>query len=178
MELGSWEAISPCPTEQRIVYNRQRNRDEFTANEETGNEENEHPINKQAPSSVGRSSRAHKPSIRSARRDHPEDLIIGNLDEGMKLRQTTRKDVTLLALLIEPNLFKEAYEDENWNKAMQDELEQIKKSETWELISRPKDKNVIGTKWVFKNKLNEDGNAIRNKARLVCKGYAQVEGLD
>jgi hypothetical protein len=37
---------------------------------------------------------------------------------------------------------------------------------------------VIGTKWVFKNKLNEDGNIVRNKARLVCKGYVQVEGID
>ena len=57
-------------------------------------------------------------------------------------------------------------------------MEQIKKSETWELVSHPNVKNVIGTKWVFKNKLNEDGNVIRNKARVVCKGYAQVEGLD
>ena len=39
-------------------------------------------------------------------------------------------------------------------------------------------KNVIGTKWVFKNKMNEDGQFIRNKARLICKGYAQIEGVD
>jgi hypothetical protein len=37
---------------------------------------------------------------------------------------------------------------------------------------------VIGTKWVFRNKLNEDAQVTRNKARLVCKGYAQVEGID
>ncbi|MFX5245166.1 reverse transcriptase domain-containing protein, partial [Acinetobacter baumannii] len=54
----------------------------------------------------------------------------------------------------------------------------IEKNYTWELVSRPTDKNVIGTKWVFRNKLNEDGHVIRNKARLVCKGYAQVEGID
>ena len=41
----------------------------------------------------------------------------------------------------------------------------------------PEDKNIIGTKWVFKNKLNEDGEVCRNKARLVCKGYSQ-EGID
>jgi hypothetical protein len=41
----------------------------------------------------------------------------------------------------------------------------------------PKNKNVIGTKWVFKNKLNEDGHVTRNKARLVCKGYTKVEGV-
>ena len=42
---------------------------------------------------------------------------------------------------------------------------------------RPKDKNVIGTKWVFKNKLDENGEVARNKARLVCKGCAQKEGI-
>eukprot|EP00253_Pinus_taeda_P008014 PITA_08014 len=61
---------------------------------------------------------------------------------------------------------------------MAQELEQIEKNNTWELVPRPKDKNVIGTKWIFKNKLNENGEVIRNKARLVCKGYAQQEGID
>jgi hypothetical protein len=46
------------------------------------------------------------------------------------------------------------------------------------LVPRPKNKNVISTKWVFRNKLNEDGQVTRNKARLVCKGYAQIEGID
>jgi hypothetical protein len=46
------------------------------------------------------------------------------------------------------------------------------------LVPRPKNKNVIDTKWVFRNKLNEDGQVTRNKARLLCKGYAQIEGID
>eukprot|EP00253_Pinus_taeda_P012783 PITA_12783 len=61
---------------------------------------------------------------------------------------------------------------------MDEELEQIEKNNTWELVPKPKDKNVIGTKWIFKNKLNENGEVIRNKAKLVCKGYAQQEGID
>jgi len=61
---------------------------------------------------------------------------------------------------------------------MDEELEQIEKNDTWELVPRPHDKNIIGTKWIFKNKLNEHGEVIRNKARLVCKGYAQQEGID
>jgi hypothetical protein len=64
------------------------------------------------------------------------------------------------------------------SKSMNEELDQIEKNQTWELVPRPKNKNVIGTKWVYKNKMNENGKVIRNKARLVCKGYAQVEGVD
>jgi hypothetical protein len=61
---------------------------------------------------------------------------------------------------------------------MNEELDQIEKNNTWELVPRPSDKNVIGSKWVFKNKLSEQGQIVRNKARLVCKGYAQIEGQD
>jgi hypothetical protein len=61
---------------------------------------------------------------------------------------------------------------------MEEELNQIENNETWELVPRPKDKNVSGTKWVFRNKLNEDEQVTKNKEILVCKGYAQVEGID
>jgi hypothetical protein len=56
---------------------------------------------------------------------------------------------------------------------MNEELEQIEKNDTWELIPRPVDENVIGSKWVYKNKMNEHENIVINKAKLVCKGYAQ-----
>ena len=61
---------------------------------------------------------------------------------------------------------------------MNEEPEKIEKNNTLELVPRPHDKNVIGTKWIFKNRLNGNGEVIRNKARLVCKGYAQQEGID
>ena len=61
---------------------------------------------------------------------------------------------------------------------MEEEIEQIEKNKTWTLVPRPIDKNVIGTKWVFRNKLDENGEITRNRARLFCKGYAQDEGLD
>lgn len=61
---------------------------------------------------------------------------------------------------------------------MKEELDQIVTNDTWELVPRPKDKNVIGTKWVFRNKMNEQGEVVRNKPRLVCKGYSQQEGID
>jgi hypothetical protein len=60
---------------------------------------------------------------------------------------------------------------------MQEELNNFKKNEVWSLVPRPK-QNVVGTKWVFRNKQDEHGVVTRNKARLVAKGYAQVAGLD
>ena len=80
--------------------------------------------------------------------------------------------------MIEPKNFEEANEDEDWIKAMNEELDQIEKNNTWDLVPRPTDKNVIGSKWEFKNKMNGQGQIVSNKARLVCKGYAQVEGQD
>ena len=79
---------------------------------------------------------------------------------------------------IKPKNFAEARKDEGWINAMKEEVNQIEKNQTWELVPRPKDNNVIGTKWVFRNKLNENGQVVRNKTRLVWKGYAQVEGID
>ena len=61
---------------------------------------------------------------------------------------------------------------------MNEELEQIERNNTWELVPRTKDKNVVGTKWIFKNKLNENGDVVRNKEILVCIGYVQQEGID
>ena len=54
----------------------------------------------------------------------------------------------------------------------------LNKNQTWEIVLRPKDKNIIGTKWVFRNKSNEDRKVVRNKEMMVCKGYVQVEGID
>ena len=48
----------------------------------------------------------------------------------------------------------------------------------WDLVPKPLQKNIIGTKWVFRNKLNEQGDVTRNKARLVAQGYSQQEGID
>jgi hypothetical protein len=80
--------------------------------------------------------------------------------------------------MLEPKNFNEASKDDLWVKAMNDELDQIEKNNTWEMVHRVEGKNIIGSKWIFKNKLNEQGQVVRNKARLVCKGYAQIEGLD
>ena len=61
---------------------------------------------------------------------------------------------------------------------MQEKLNQFERDEFWELVRRPNDQNVIGTKWVFMNKMDENGLIVRNKARLVAQGYNQQEGIE
>ena len=60
---------------------------------------------------------------------------------------------------------------------MQEELNQFKRSEVWEL-PRPSNQSVIGTRWVFRNKMDENGIIVINKARLVAQGFNQEEGID
>ena len=50
--------------------------------------------------------------------------------------------------------------------------------DVWELVPRPKDTHVIGTKWIFKNKTDKDGEVVQNKSRLVAQGYTQVKEVD
>ena len=61
----------------------------------------------------------------------------------------------------------------NWVISMQEELNQFERNEVWELVPRPNDQSAIGTKWVYKNKMDENGIIIRNKAILVAQGYNQ-----
>ena len=72
----------------------------------------------------------------------------------------------------------EALQDADWVKSINEELHQFVWNDVWELVPRQKGVNVIGTKWIFKNKSDEHGTIIRNKSRLVTQGYTQVEGID
>jgi hypothetical protein len=78
---------------------------------------------------------------------------------------------------IEPYKIEDALRDPDWVVAMQEELNNFTRNEVWHLVPRP-NQNVVGTKWVFRNKQDEHGVVTRNKARLIAKGYSQVEGLD
>ena len=68
--------------------------------------------------------------------------------------------------------------DPNWVIAIQEELEEFERNKVWRLVPRPAGKSIIGTRWVFHNKLDDSGVVIRNKARLVAQGYNQQEGID
>ena len=69
---------------------------------------------------------------------------------------------------IEPTNILEAEDDSYWLLAMQEELNQFEHNQIWHLIPRPHDRPTIGTKWIFRKKLDESGNVVRNKTRLVA----------
>ncbi|KAK2442550.1 hypothetical protein QL285_013736 [Trifolium repens] len=111
---------------------------------------------------------------------HPQDQIIGETQDGVKTRRSLQCSETNLAMIsqIEPRTIDEAIIDKSWVEAMEEELLQFEKNEVWNLVPKPRDHSIIGTRWVFRNKLDEEGKVIRNKARLVSQGYNQQEGID
>nr|GEU37356.1 putative ribonuclease H-like domain-containing protein [Tanacetum cinerariifolium] len=95
-------------------------------------------------------------------KDHPKEQII----RDPNLNTQTRRMINFLRKLL------------CWIEAMQEELLQFKLQDVWTLVDLPYGKRAIGSKWVFKNKLDERGIVIRNKARLVAQGHTQEEGID
>ena len=107
-------------------------------------------------------SRGKEPVLaKYVRRHHALDQIIGDKLEGTMTRSKLKG--TCLLADFEPRNVKDALENESQIEAMNEEREKIEKNKTWTLVPRPKDKNVVRTKLVFKNKLNEDGHVLRNK---------------
>ena len=111
---------------------------------------------------------------------HPKEQIIGDTSKGVTTRSALRNIASNLTFLsqIEPKSIDEAIDDEDWILAMQEELNQFERNKVWTLVPRPNNQATIGTKWVFRNKLDEHGVVIRNKARLVAQGYNQEECID
>jgi hypothetical protein len=120
------------------------------------------------------------PRVRqSVQRDHPIDNILGSIHRGVTTRSRLANfcEHYSFVSMLEPLRVEETLDDADWVMAMQEELNNFTRNEVWSLVECPK-QNVIGTKWVFRNKQDENGVVTKNKARLVAKGYTQVEGLD
>jgi histone deacetylase 1/2 len=78
----------------------------------------------------------------------------------------------------EPTLAFQALQDPKWKMAMDTEYDALIHNQTWHLVPKPKGKNIIGCKWVYKVKRKADGSIDRYKARLVAKGYKQRYIID
>jgi hypothetical protein len=127
-------------------------------------------------------SRAKPPHPRvrhNIQRDHLVNNILGDIKKGV----TTRSRVInfcehySFASSFEPCKVEDALHDLDWVVTMQEELNNFKRNEVWLLVERSK-LNVVGIKWVFRNKQDEHRVVTMNKVRLVAKGYSQFEGLD
>jgi hypothetical protein len=120
-------------------------------------------------------------SLSHIKKRHPPQQIIGNLNEmvthSSRSAHLSCFSNTLFVALFEPRDIGHALSELSWVNAMHEELENFERNQVWILVDPPRDVNIIETKWVFKNKQGEDGEVVRNKARLVAQGYSQVEGL-
>jgi len=119
--------------------------------------------------------------------NHPSQQLIGTLEEGHRLRNrviqpssgvVNQVSYSYYLAQTKPKKVDEALQDESWITAMHEELHQFTRNDVWTFVPRPADHNVIGIKWIFKNKSDEHGKVIRNKAHLVAQGYTQIEGVD
>ena len=94
---------------------------------------------------------------------------MSDISTGEQTKSKLRNFCAFYAFLsnIEPKNVHETLTDSDWVIAMQEELHQFERNKVWHLESQPKDRIIIGTKWEFKNRLDELGIVTRNKARLV-----------
>ncbi|GJV83586.1 putative ribonuclease H-like domain-containing protein, partial [Tanacetum coccineum] len=116
-------------------------------------------------------------------KDHPLENIIGELPRPVYTRLQWHEqalfcyyDAFLTA--IESKTYKDDLTQSCWIKAMEEELNEFECLEVWELVPRPDKVMVITLKWIYKVKLDDLGGIIKNKARLVARGYRQEEGID
>ncbi|GJV03819.1 putative ribonuclease H-like domain-containing protein [Tanacetum coccineum] len=143
------------PNLEEIVYSND--------DEEVGAEAGMNNLATIVPVSPILTTRVHK--------DHLLKQIIGDIQSAPQTRRMT-KSVTEH---VEPKKVTQALTDPSWIEAMQDELLQFKLQKVWTLVELPYGKRAIGTKWVYRNKKDDRGIVVRNKARLVAQGYTQEE---
>nr|GEX30807.1 retrovirus-related Pol polyprotein from transposon TNT 1-94 [Tanacetum cinerariifolium] len=122
-------------------------------------------------------------SSQSSSMDHPLDNIIGQLSRPVSIRLQLHEQALFCyydAFLtsVEPKTYKDALTQSCWIEAMEEELNEFKRLEVWELVPRPDKVMVITLKGIYKVKLEELGGILKNKARLVARGYRQEDRID
>jgi hypothetical protein len=177
---SSMQASPPTQNEEHAQEDENEDQDNEQPQEEDndqgGDEENK---DKEDDQEIQGQRPPHPRVHQAIQRDHPVNSILGGIHKGV----TTRSQVAhfcehySFVSSIEPYRIEDALRDPGWVLAMQEELNNFTRNEVWHLVPCP-NQNVVGTKWVFRNKQDEHGVVTRNKARLVAKGYSQVEGLD
>nr|CAN61034.1 hypothetical protein VITISV_041749 [Vitis vinifera] len=138
------------PNTERLVYTQRKTRQKSQSQHVPFGNDQSRPLGTEAPDITG-SPTPNLPSIPS----------ISSLDLDIPIA-----------------LRKEALDDPNWKVAVMEEMNDLRRSGTWELVDLPKEKRIVGCKWVFIVKCKADGSIERYKARLVAKGFTQTYGID
>ncbi|GJT99514.1 retrovirus-related pol polyprotein from transposon TNT 1-94 [Tanacetum coccineum] len=121
--------------------------------------------------------------LRKWSKDYPLDNIVGNPSRPV----STRKQLAFDALWccfhtklskVKPKNFKMVVTEDSWFEAIQNEIHEFDHLEVWVLLPKPKSIMIIALKWIYKVKLDEYGDVLKNKAQLVAKAYHQEEGID
>lgn len=105
-------------------------------------------------------------------------------DRSGKFKPRYPVDLTFTALLSalvavsEPRCFQSVAKHPKCLATMQEGIDALHSNDTWELVPRPPDTNIVGLKWVFRMKFHVDGSIDRHKARLVSQGFTQIPGTD
>ncbi|GJU26119.1 putative ribonuclease H-like domain-containing protein [Tanacetum coccineum] len=114
---------------------------------------------------------------------HPFDNISGNPSRPISTRKQLATDAlwcfyNSVLSKVEPKNFQSAVTKDCWFQAMQDEIHEFDRLDVWELVPPPDCAKIIALKWIYKVKLDEYGDVLKNKVRVVAKGFRQEEGLD
>ena len=173
--VGTMEGLDLSKDEEGPSDTRKNNLDNLVMSKEEENNQSQQSNDQLTSHLQDTSSSIHDlPKDWHFKKDHPKEQIIGDTTQGVStgLQLKTLNNLAFISQ-IEPRNISEALNDENWVLAMQEELNQFERNKVWNLVPRPKHCSIIGSKWVYRNKLDESGTITRNKARLVAKGYNQ-----
>lgn len=86
-------------------------------------------------------------------------------------------NTVVVAKSVQPSSHQDAMQDPHWRQAMDAKFDALRRNQTWHLVLRQRDQNLLDSKWVFKLKHKADGNIERHKVRLIAKGFKQRYGL-
>lgn len=136
--------------------------------ENSHDEEPSHAQPEEIPQPEGEPPEAQEPPERTVRSSSRQRRKPDYYGYGVSVADTSDEPATL----------KEAMTRSEWVDAMDKEMMSLRENNVWDLIELPKDRKIVGSKWVFKTKRSANGMIERYKARLVAQGYTQQYGQD
>jgi hypothetical protein len=169
---SSMQASPPTQDEEHAQYNEDQE-DERPQEEDNDQGGDEVDQDKEDDQEIQGQRPPHPRVHQAIQRDHHVNSIFGDIHKGVTTRSRVAHFCEHYSFVssIEPNRVEDALRDSDWVLSMQEELNNFTRNEVWHLVPRP-NQNIVGTKWVFRNKQDEHGAVVRNKARLVAKGYS------